>query len=1043
MPPKRGRGKKKAKAKKIIIPDENVEDLEPENFENYQLGIKLGKGAFGSVYQGLDVNTGGLVAIKTIPLLKAKGNLASVQSEIDLMSGLKNEHIVQYICSHKTKDFLYIVMEFAEGGSLQHIQKKFANFDEHLAATYIYQVLIGLKYLHSQSIIHRDIKAANILLSNNIAKLSDFGISVNISDPNQQADMNCQLSAYWSAPEAINMEPITEKSDIWSLGITAIEMFTGAPPYFDLAPIPAMFKIVQNQETPLPDNISPEFKEFLQGCLTRNVTFRKSIDELLESKWIRKHINIMYESPGIPRKQSIKISSKNLSSVLGDDKANELKMFQEDSSDMDDDFLSSAQPLITLPPQKKQSLSLADFAEDDSDDFEIPNNINSLDTPFIPQITNNNMKQADFAKLDDEESLIDDSQQPQADLDEFAEDDSDGFDSDPFLDPLPSSQSNLKPILNAREPVSNIIQKFEAVSLHNPNRPGEVNFESAMHALDDIFADDNTEQQKEIERQTNLVKNTIQEMHLILQTYEEDGNEEQLKQSCELVKNNFKNEPYVKNQLAQYHGVLPMVEMIQTNNQKLLELTLPFISTAVKDQTDIQTSLCLLGVLPYLFNYVISPDFSEFIQLKSLKILHSICISQKKPVQMFISAGGLTKLTSIFENFPHNERPRLTELVIDIIDAVFSYPCRTPKFCFARIMAQSGIIKHLGNRYVSLPSDSPYLDKLCRIFETFSKGDMIVKRKMAEDKTFIDNIFTKARFKFQPTGTSSQGLNDWNLFLIIQAMNNLAMDKGIVQLLWKTNLVQYLIEYLLIDKRNIDQFHMNPTLNTCFSALFHLSRVLTSECVSKVAQLIPLINYILKKDLPLKEMATTLFLEFVNTHSGVKKMRIRLEQNDGVSTLFLLLKNNNHKEQILTAFEEWAAHNPQIIDSFLCNNRKEFANIIINLLKGENYTVMNQVVLKLIGICDRCKNLAEKLSANSKLLKAVVKQLFNQNNDAELRASLSSLILTFYQSTKVPKQWNRRINLKEIIDKTIADSSITVRNIGKLLVQADQLNYFF
>ena len=109
---------------------------------------------------------------------------------------------------------------------------------------------------------------------------------------------------------------------------------------------------------------------------------------------------------------------------------------------------------------------------------------------------------------------------------------------------------------------------------------------------------------------------------------------------------------------------------------------------------------------------------------------------------------------------------------------------------------------------------------------------------MAEDKKFIDNLFTKAKYKYQKSGTSCNGLNDWNLFLIIQTVNNLAMDKGIVQLLWNTNLIQYLLEYLQIDKKNIEQFHMNPTLSTCFSAVFHLSRVLTSDCVPKISPLI-------------------------------------------------------------------------------------------------------------------------------------------------------------------------------------------------------------
>ncbi|EAX99649.1 STE family protein kinase [Trichomonas vaginalis G3] len=405
--------KKKKKVKKeepIIIPPPIIE-AEPQDFNEFQLGPKLGRGAFGCVYQGLNKDTGDYVAIKTISLTRFPDALDSVQQEIDLMAPLEHPNVVKYITSHQTKDFLYIVMEFAEGGSLQNVQKKFENFNEHLASKYLYEVLLGLKYLHEQSIIHRDIKAANILLTKGHCKLSDFGISVKLTD-NKNPDALSQCSPFWAAPEVISMEPITEKCDIWSLGITAIELFAGQPPYFELNAVRAMFQIVQNPEPPLPKDISANFKDFLTSCLTKNVTFRKNTEQLLKHPFILEHNDLMGEQKiegKLGRFQedtdlqedifmstnvNLKKASEGTSNFsLGDEEPEEspllaggksggptsLASFAEDESG-DDDFLdlppadpeSQINRLKNLenPPQRNRTLSLFKEGSSDFDDLD-------------------------------------------------------------------------------------------------------------------------------------------------------------------------------------------------------------------------------------------------------------------------------------------------------------------------------------------------------------------------------------------------------------------------------------------------------------------------------------------------------------------------------------------------------------------------------------------------------------------------------------------------------------------------------------------------
>ena len=132
----------------------------------YSLADEIGRGASGVVFRALNLQTGGMVAIKKVALRgESKDQLQLLQREIDLLKLLKNPYIVEYRESFNTADTLYIVMEFIENGSLATIVKKFGRLRESLVSIYILQVLEGLHFLHEQGVVHRDIKGANILIS--------------------------------------------------------------------------------------------------------------------------------------------------------------------------------------------------------------------------------------------------------------------------------------------------------------------------------------------------------------------------------------------------------------------------------------------------------------------------------------------------------------------------------------------------------------------------------------------------------------------------------------------------------------------------------------------------------------------------------------------------------------------------------------------------------------------------------------------------------------------------------------------------------------
>ncbi|KAE8390604.1 hypothetical protein BDV23DRAFT_154909 [Aspergillus alliaceus] len=253
--------------------------------KDYQLGDCLGKGAFGSVYRALNWNTGETVAVKQIKLADLpKSELRVIMLEIDLLKNLDHSNIVKYHGFVKSAETLNIILEYCENGSLHSIAKNFGRFPENLVGLYMSQVLHGLLYLHEQGVIHRDIKGANILTTKQgLVKLADFGVASRTTGLNESSVVG---TPYWMAPEVIELSGATTASDIWSLGCTVIELLEGKPPYYNLQPMPALFRIVNDDHPPLPQGASPAVKDFLMQCFQKDPNLRVSARKLLKHPWI-------------------------------------------------------------------------------------------------------------------------------------------------------------------------------------------------------------------------------------------------------------------------------------------------------------------------------------------------------------------------------------------------------------------------------------------------------------------------------------------------------------------------------------------------------------------------------------------------------------------------------------------------------------------------------------------------------------------------------------------------------------------------------------
>ncbi|KAF7725761.1 hypothetical protein EC973_009378 [Apophysomyces ossiformis] len=255
----------------------------------YQLGNCIGKGQFGSVYRALDLATGEIVAVKRIAL-DGQGDVdQEMMKEVSLLKTLSHSNVIQFLGFIPSDRHINIVLEYAENGSLVSTLKAFGAFPEKLVASFCIKILKGLEYLHSNDVVHCDLKAANILTTKTgDVKLTDFGVSLNLKLKGAD-DGSVSGTPNWMAPEVIELKGTSTKADIWSLGCTLVELATGKPPYADLIAMSAMFRIVEDDYPPLPENISKEMHSFLLCCFQKNPDDRPTATQLLNHQWVLKY----------------------------------------------------------------------------------------------------------------------------------------------------------------------------------------------------------------------------------------------------------------------------------------------------------------------------------------------------------------------------------------------------------------------------------------------------------------------------------------------------------------------------------------------------------------------------------------------------------------------------------------------------------------------------------------------------------------------------------------------------------------------------------
>ena len=333
----------------------------------WSLGDKIGSGSFGEVYQGMN-HQGRLFAVKQLHIAGQRNVVDELANEIQLMRDYIHPNIVGYLGAEvdEQQGVVNIFQEWVPGGSLAHLLKRFGAFNEHVVANYTRQILSGLHFLHTNGIIHRDIKGGNVLVDESgSVKLADFGAStkVNAFDRTQET-ISFKGTPYFMAPEVLGQSKYGRKGDIWAVGCTMIQMLTAQPPWKDrnltgLVQLHILMMDWKGPPTYPSHEVSSECNVCIESCFAKDEIDRPTAHDLLQSPFLRQHDNL--EDSG---RMIQSFEKKRLSALGEEDVEAENSDLLEDSgisqmADLRAQIARLAHSTETLHPKQAQHISAA------------------------------------------------------------------------------------------------------------------------------------------------------------------------------------------------------------------------------------------------------------------------------------------------------------------------------------------------------------------------------------------------------------------------------------------------------------------------------------------------------------------------------------------------------------------------------------------------------------------------------------------------------------------------------------------------------------
>ncbi|KAF9189540.1 hypothetical protein BGZ51_005613 [Haplosporangium sp. Z 767] len=969
---------------------------------NILLGNCIGKGAFGSVWRGLNLDTATTVAVKQINLSDIpSAELANIMMEIDLLKKLNHANIVKYFGFEKTSECLNIILELCENGSLRSLCKNFGKLPEHLGAMYITQVLDGLVYLHDQGVIHRDIKGANILATKDgLVKLADFGVATLSNDVG--GDMSVAGTPYWMAPEIIELSGATTASDIWSVGCTVIELLDGEPPYHELPPMGALYRIVQDDHPPIPESVSAIVRDFLMQCFQKDCNLRVSAKKLSRHPWIqlskkkasgsqrsREKAIPAYEEAVKSVQQwneALKGSSISFSRNSGSMRriSNERggRPWEQNALEMTEILQTpkarGREPLITTVKNQQQDRAITIPVPPSN--FQLPlNNVNNTaasnnnNNNLEPEVCTDNWDD-DFAdgissiqlaalEFRDQEDEISKTIRPTSKAFQLQpptpeDDDEDKFEADDqdqrrktrkktFENKM--KQAAIKQQEGTIKPSGSLAARSKAPGQHSPidlvrsrSAPGQLIFSPPLtsdefkHYREDD-EDDYSDLVEDVDRQGSMYQDgglTLQtrlsnhswfgndadsdeedifaevdegfdeidlEANIAREKYartcasiaeqfrllDDQRTEKQLQVVCDRLITLLTENPDIHGSMISNHGVIPLLDLIETCSQQSLILKLlNILNLVIRNDYALLDTLCVIGAIPVLIRYT-SKRYGKEIQLAAAIFIQQICHTNTHPLQMFIACRGLRVLIDFLQGNYSTQR-ELIWIAINGIHNVFNL--QTPRNDFCRMLAKQGLLEPLSATLYNTirdPQGASYTEKIVKVLLIFSQGDSPVKELLAT-RQIVHRMLD-----------SLQNLPAHLCVMMLKCIKNISMNSNTLDVLQNASAIHTLVHVLGERTGPIATDVSNHVLTTLFN-LCRINKARQEEAAQ--AGIIPHLQQIAESSSPLKQFALPILCDMA--HAG-RACRNILWNNDCLPVYLRLFKDPYWQVNAMDAVLVW------------------------------------------------------------------------------------------------------------------------------------------
>lgn len=1042
--------------------------------------VAIGKGGFGTVYRAFNVDTGQTVAIKQISLDSIpKDQLAGIRMEIDLLKKLRHDHIVTYLGSFNTKNHLNIVLEYMESGSLQAIVKKFGTFPEQLVVLYLKQVLDGLAYLHEQGVIHRDIKGANILTTKDgHVKLADFGVATKLTDL-EGTSASVVGTPYWMAPEIIELAGPSTASDIWSVGCTIVELIAGSPPYYELAPMPALFRIVQDDHPPLPDSLSSACKDFLMQCFQKDPNLRVSAKQLLKHRWIRQFTksNPVASMPPDAAAEAIKkqqaASSPPPVSGVDDDQDASLILGGASSygkllrapapappvapsgsgksggakkrgsgrkSGSKHKTPASPPPPVPSAPGglgSPRSKALSQYAEEEDDD-----DWDDFGDAFKGAARPRLIRPDQLAVLDVNNQAADlfggSGGGAASKLAQFAEDEFDDGDFDDDFDlggastsGGSSSNKSLSKSMNSLTLTASgggglaaqLKARMNAAAQSAPLDLGEVD-DDDDDPFADVFDDEDLSERDDTVDAANRDKFARQSAEILrlIGTLQPGEKESVILSSCEKLGELIRNYPEARAHLITHHGVIPIMEMLEVDNTKVLHSVLRVVNQILDGSPEIQENLCLVGGIPAIMRFAGGGN-PDNLRAEAASFVSKMCHTSAITLQMFVASRGLPVLVQMLDP-DYKHKRELVWSAVDNILRIFEMQSSTPKNDFCRLFAKSNLLPRLAFAYSNMlddkhPQAEEYRLKVANLFLIFSHADTVVKGHMAQQEVL-------KRLLDRRNGSPEV------IVRILKALKFLSMDPNTLEPLQKAKAIEKLMPvfaFRLGGMPLVTDMH-NQVLSMMFN-LVRINRVRQQQAA--VAGIIPHLMYFINSNSPLKQFALPIFCDLAHAS---KRSREELWKNNGLQQYLELLAMNYWQVNALDSIAVWLADETKKVESVL-HKPENVARLIALFSTAQSVSFVNilEPMLKILYISVVVNR---DLGAGG-LVPVLLERLSHPN--ALVRVNLLKILKVIYEYHKKPKSMITEYKLYPIVRKLQKnDNAVLVQEMASQLLTGFSAN---